>query len=117
MVKYLRENDTPQYELSIRDETLVCCDPNGAASITVPEGIVTVMSYAFNGCKRVEEVIFSDGLEDINTEAFANCYSLRRVMLPPTIYYIGPYSFENCYLLEEINFPEGLFSIDRTAFN
>lgn len=44
-----------------------------------------IVSEAFMGCTKVEEIIISEGIEEIGERAFANCPALKKVHFPGSI--------------------------------
>ena len=72
--------------------------PKGKVDKTycVPEGVEKICQYAFEGCKRLEEVIILDGVEVIEREAFLNCEVLRDIEISETVVDIFDNAFRNC---------------------
>ena len=73
-------------------------------SYTVPEGVKSISSYAFNNCLALEEVVLSESLVSIGSYAFNICDNLSRIVLPDTP------ETEMC------DFPEGITEIGGHAF-
>ena len=64
----------------------------------------------------IENVIFTEGTENIDNCAFENCKNLRSIRLPNTIKRIGASAFSGCPKLTDVVFPDGIEEIDSTAF-
>lgn len=62
-------------------------------NIIVPEGVVEIAPYAFNGC------------------------AMKSIKLPESLKKIGPYCFNYCSNLETITIPKGIKEINRNCFN
>jgi len=87
---------------------------------TVPEGVTTIDSNAFSGCKNLEEIILPSTLININNEAFESCVNLNKINIPNNVRYIGSAPFYGCTSLEEINVAEentAYKSIDGVLYN
>ena len=76
------------------------------------------ISGSFEGCKKLEIVIYNGTVEIIGVDTFKNCISLKSIELPETIIEIGPRAFMNCASLEEIVLPKEAddFRISISAF-
>ena len=78
--------------------------------------MAVIHDRTFSGCKNLERIEFSDGLEEIEDFAFARCTKLTELHLPASVEKIGYRSFANCSSLEKVDllsFP----AIDDTAFD
>ena len=62
-------------------------------------------NYAFNACKNLKELVFSDSLDFIDNRAFYNCGSLKEVVIPDSTTVIGAGAFEECGSLTDITLP------------
>lgn len=71
---------------------------------------------AFKGCDALERVELGEGFGWIKEDAFAGCYNLTEVILPDTIEIIDTHAFRNCINLEEIKLPKNLTSLGSYAF-
>ena len=87
----------------------------GLTSITVPSGI-KYGSKVFCGCKRLSDVVVSEGLTELNTRMFSSCPSITSVKLPSSLSIIQSSCFEDCTGLENIILPENVDSIGVGAF-
>ncbi len=85
-------------------------------SFTVPDGIVAISSYTFNGFKSLKSVILPNGLETIGNSAFGYCSELTSISLPETLTNIMPSAFEFSGI-RSINIPGGVKKIEDFTFN
>ena len=107
-------------------------------SITVPDSVFEIMSYAFEGCTGLKTVVINDvpyigseaflgctslesvtlpnGIEEISYGMFEGCTSLASVTIPDTVTSIGEYAFEGCTGLTSITIPNGVTDIGYYAF-
>mmetsp|Transcript_24212 Transcript_24212/g.59277 ORF Transcript_24212/g.59277 Transcript_24212/m.59277 type:complete len:170 (-) Transcript_24212:340-849(-) len=92
---------------------------------TVPKDIVRaridpsvkiIKELAFKKCKKLKDVEFCEGLEEIGDGAFCYCESLESIRMPSTTRVIGLCAFACCTLLKKIVFNEGLVEIKQSAF-
>ena len=62
-------------------------------SVTLPNGLRTIGSYSFFGCKNLEFVSIPDTVTAINSRAFADCENLKSVYIPQSVETLGSMSF------------------------
>ena len=84
---------------------------------TIPDGVVTLNSYAFHNCDDLTSVSIPYGVTSLNSRTFLSCDNLTSVDLPDSLTYIGWYAFEDCTSLISIDLPDGVTSIGNSAFN
>jgi hypothetical protein len=48
-------------------------------SVTIPNSVTTINTYAFYGCKNLQEVTIGSSLIRINSSAFNSCPNITRV--------------------------------------
>lgn len=108
-------------------------------SVHLPQGITSIGSSVFAGCKALKEVVLSKGLSSIGDNAFQNCKALTNISIPDSVSYIGSGAFsgsniqsivlpggignvpedafKNCKKLISVTILEGVSSIQRAAFD
>ena len=69
-----------------------------ATSITIPNGVKAIPSYAFRGCKGLTSVTIGKGVTSIGERAFYGCTGLTSVTIPVSVTSIGDYAFDYCTL-------------------
>ena len=85
-------------------------------SITLPESLTSIGSYAFSYCHDFTTLDLSGctNLTNIGSDAFYNCTGLTSITLPESLTSIGERTFEGCTHLEIIEYtgtPEQYFNI------
>lgn len=102
-------------------------------SIRIPGSVKKIGKGAFSSCKvrkvskydsgiyyeycnNLKEVIFEEGLEEIEDEAFSNCRSLTKLVFPRSLKKIGAKAFWECINLVEIEFRGSIDYIGSSAF-
>lgn len=106
------------------------CD--NLASVTIPDTVTLLDSYAFSGSPIKTATVSADNLsyipktslktliitsgESIGERAFYNCTMLESVTLPDGLTSIGGSAFYGCTALMSINIPDSLTSIGDEAF-
>lgn len=80
------------------------------------EGATTVGGFAFNDCRKIENIVIREGVTEIEYFAFNGCINLLSVKLPSSLKIIRDTTFTHCFKLETIDFPDGLERIDASAF-
>lgn len=68
------------------------------STLNIPERCVRIGSWAFWCCGELEEVIMSDGIEEIGEGAFAGCWNLESedVVIPESVKEVGDMAFSGC---------------------
>lgn len=107
--------------------------------VIIEEGVTTIGSYAFEGCRSMTQVTISNTVTSIGDRAFYSC-NLKEVNIPDSVVeigdgafifcsyletvtlgsgltVIGDDAFKNCYSLKEIVLPDSLTSIGENAFS
>ncbi len=86
------------------------------AEIIVPDGIVSISSYAFAHCKNLRKITIPDSVKRICIGAFRHCRNLQSIVIPEGVEHIGKQAFEECYALREIVIPDSVKHIGEKAF-
>jgi hypothetical protein len=84
-------------------------------SYTVPEGVTTIESWAFENPALIS-VTLSDTVTTIGASAFYNCTSLKEVIMGNSVETLGQYAFSMCTSLESIMLPSSVREIGLLAF-
>ena len=85
-------------------------------SVTIPEGVETIMLEAFYHCTSLSEINFPSTLKTIGSRAFAECESLRTLRIPDSVKRIDDRAFEECRNLSELDLGTGVERILESAF-
>jgi hypothetical protein len=96
--------------------TLVAFPPGVAGSYTVPGGVTTIASYAFESCPRLASITLPSSLTAIGDYAFYNCTGLAGLTLPDGVLTIGNYAFYRCTALATLTLLGGVTSVGNYAF-
>lgn len=75
-----------------------------ATSITIPDSVTTIPSYAFYRCTGLTNITISDSVTKIGSYAFYICTGITSVTIPDSVTSIGSYAFYNCTGLTSITF-------------
>ena len=92
------------------------CRCSNLASVQISESLTTIETGVFSRTGLVN-VTIPEGVISIGTYAFDNCPALVNVELPSTLTYIGQYAFENDTHLTSIEIPSSVTSIGLEAFD
>ena len=79
------------------------------SSITIPDSITAIGSYAFENCYRLTSVTIPNSVTLIGDAAFSNCGSLTSVTIPNSVTSIGDAAFGKCGSLTKF---KGKFAAD-----
>lgn len=85
--------------------------------ISLSQGITSIGKGSFSSCQALQQISLPTGLASIGEKAFMQCRSLQQISLPTGLASIGEYAFFKCYSLQQISLPKGLTSIGKKAFS
>ena len=85
--------------------------------ITLPEGLLTLGTYAFYGCSALTYIDLPDGIKKIPKYCFMNCTDLEGIDFPDNLQIIQLYAFRNCESLASLIFPDTMQTIYDYAFS
>lgn len=83
-----------------------------ATEIIIPNGIETIESAVFVGCKELVNISLPLTLKTIGNCAFGGCLKLENISLPLSLTTIGGGVFDTCESLTEIFIPENVTHIE-----
>ncbi|MEE0114630.1 MAG: leucine-rich repeat protein [Ruminococcus sp.] len=83
--------------------------------ITIPSSVESVGSYAFSKTK-IETVVVESGVKEINDYAFNSCSSLKTVTIGDNIQKMGTHVFSNDTALTDVTIGDGTEEIGERAF-
>lgn len=86
------------------------------SEITFPATLQTIRGYAFENCRKLQEVVLSESLTQLENGVFQNCSNLKKVVVPNGITTIPYLSFNGCNSLSEVVLPNTLEVIGSSAF-
>lgn len=89
---------------------------NKLVSISIPENITDLGTYAFKGCSSLTSVKLPSGIAEIGNYTFQNCSKLASVEIPSNVTSIGSYAFDGCSSLTQIDLPSGVTSLGESSF-
>ena len=85
-------------------------------SVTIPNDITAIPSYAFAYCRSLTNITIPDGVTSIGEYAFYYCSGLTSIVIPDSVTNIGSYAFECCSGLTSVTIPNSVTSIGRYTF-
>jgi photosystem II stability/assembly factor-like uncharacterized protein len=85
-------------------------------SVVLPSSIISIGSYAFEGCSGLTTMNIPSTVTSINNSAFEGCTSLNSVNIPSSAITIGDAAFNACSALTAISIPSSVTSIGNAAF-
>lgn len=103
----------PTYVTTHADEDFVLLGDSvlvaylGEPYYVVIPSYVKIVADVFYASEEVEEVVISEGVQQINDSAFFGCSELERVEVPSTVKKIGDWAFYGCPKLRDVSIPDG----------
>ena len=85
-------------------------------TLTIPDSVTSIRSYAFAYCQNLAEVNLPDSVVSIGDRAFEGCEALKEIRLPEKLTRIEEYTFFLCENLRTVKIPEGVTYIGKGAF-
>lgn len=84
------------------------CYPSGReGAYTIPDGVLVVDEYAFDGAEKLTSITISESVVTLMEYSFRNCTSLTEVNIPATLEAIYGNVFQGCTSLTTFNVEEG----------
>ena len=87
------------------------------SSYRVPNGTVSIESYAFENAKHLTEVVLADSVEEIGHSAFLDCKKLRTIDFGNSLKSIGGQAFGFCDSLTQITIPDSVEELSYSIFS
>ena len=75
---------------------------SGLMSITIPDSVTSIGSYAFYNCSGLMSITIPDSVTSIGSYAFYNCSGLMSITIPDSVTSIGSNAFKGCHKLVEV---------------
>ena len=88
----------------------------GITSIVIPDSIITILNWAFQGCNGLTSVTIPDSVTSIGEDAFAMCRKLVSINIGNGVTHIGNSAFSYCHSLTSITIPDNVMSLGRSVF-
>ncbi len=80
----------------------LCCNFSKINSITIPNSVNSIGSYAFDHCSKLTEVTIPNSVTSIGSYAFNYCSGLKEVNIGNSVASVGNYAFRYCESLKSI---------------
>jgi len=77
-------------------------DCSSLASITLPDGVMSVGDAAFSGCGSLTSIVIPDSVTDMGNGIFKDCVSLTSIILSDGVTRIGNEFFTGCVALKSV---------------
>lgn len=98
----------PPFLHTIRDEAFA---GTGLVSVTVPECVTELGTFAFADCTSLSQITLPDGLTKIGAAAFQGCTALASIAIPPKVTAIDAGAFKGCVALTNFVFPDMMTAV------
>ena len=88
----------------------------GLKSVTIPNSVTRIGSYAFSSCDELTSVIIPVGVRSIGSNAFSYCNSISSLTIPSSITEMETLAFCWCENLTSVEIQDGASTIGEWAF-
>lgn len=89
---------------------------NPITNVVIPDGIIHIPDYVFQGCNELESVTIPSSVKRIGEGAFENCISLTSVSIPDSVLFVDDYAFAGCSGITQLQIGNNVKSIGERAF-
>ena len=89
----------------------------GLTSVAIPNSVTSIGGGAFYGCEGLTSVTIPNGVTSIEGGAFSDCTGLTSVTIPNGVTSIGHDAFSGCTRLTSVTIPDSVTSIGEHAFS
>ena len=104
----------PDGAISIGSYAFMNCE--SLVSITIPGSVSKIGWDAFNGCTNLTSIAILGSVTEIADGTFWDCESLTSITIPNSVTSIGDYAFGGCTSLKSITIPDSVKNIGEHAF-
>ena len=112
--------DNPQYDSRDNCNAIIETQSNtliaGCQNTVIPNGIMNIDTWAFEGCIKLTKIVIPGSVANIPDFVFEFCTGLTNVTLHDGITSIGKMAFYGCDKLSNIVFPDSIITIGERAF-
>lgn len=103
---YFNKNlETINLNTKIKEIPSYCFTGSSITSITIPNNVSNIGSYAFSGCSKLTTINYSNKVSIIPNYCFQNCTSLTEVTIPSTVKTLNAGAYAGCNSLTKITIP------------
>lgn len=103
---YFNKNlETINLNTKIKEIPSYCFAGSNITSITIPNNVSSIGSYAFSGCSKLTTINYSNKVSVIPNYCFQNCASLTEVTIPSTVKTLNVGAYAGCNSLTKITIP------------
>ena len=95
----------------------LCFSMDSITSITIPNGVKNIGSFAFSCCSSLTSVTIGNNVQLIDSAAFSNCLSLTSITIPNSVMNIEYCAFSACLSLDSVNIGNNLVRVGDGAFS
>ena len=92
------------------------CYQTGITSITIPDSVTSIGDRVFYDCSGLTSVTIGDSVTSIGYQAFRNCSGLTSITIPDSVTNIGARAFSGCSGLTSVTIGNSVTSIGYDAF-
>lgn len=88
----------------------------GIKSVVIPDTVTSMEYQMFDGCNKLESIVFGNNLEEIPDMTCFRNISLKDIEIGSAVKKIGRYAFDECSDLTKLTVPSSVTDIEYRAF-
>ncbi len=110
-----------EYNEYANEYQVIALEDFGGEKLYIPpcynqKEVTGISAFAFQNCKKIQKVVFSENLRFIGEAAFNFCEGLTAIKLPFGVENIQKYTFYGCKRLETVEISDAVRQIEDNAF-
>lgn len=86
-------------------------------TITLPNTLTTIESYAFFNCRNLKKISFPDSIRDVGNQVCGLCQQLKEAKWSELAHIMPAYAFYGCFSLKNISNIDSVYIFSEYCFD